>query len=131
METLDLIKLLIEGGVAAILGVGLVVVWRTWRSCEKDHKKELVAQAAQYKETIEYKNSVIEQLADQIENVSKQANTRLDRMIQMIADGGVGTQSVLSDNAAAMATNQLAIQDMKTELQQLRQSIDRILRGGG
>jgi chromosome segregation ATPase len=130
METLDLVKLLIEGGIAGILGTGLVVVWRTWRASVKRHGEELQRQGTDYQAVIDQKNKVIEQLANQVETITKNSGERLDRMVQMIADGGTATQGVLADNAAAMATNQQALQDVKGELLQLRQSVDRI-RGGG
>ncbi len=129
METFELVKTLIQGGIAGILGIGLVIVWKTWRDTEEKHAKELKQQAADYQITIENKNKIIEQLASLNENITKQANTRLDRMVQMIADGGVATQKVLAENAAAMAVNQIAITDMKEEIKQLRQAIERI-RGG-
>jgi hypothetical protein len=121
-------------GVASICFFMLMAVcWyfvKREKAVEQAHEAEKSQIRADFQAVIDQKNTVLEQLSTQIDHVTAQANTRLDRMVQMIADGGVATQGVLADNAAAMATNQQALQAVKNELQQLRNTVDRI-RGGG
>lgn len=115
--------------VASVLGFFLLgVCWyfiSREKKLDKAHEEEKKAIRAADQTIIDQKNEVIEKLADQIDHVTEQANTRLDRMVQMIADGAAGTQSVLSENAAAMAVQQQGLQELKSEIQQLRQDLNR------
>lgn len=115
--------------VASVLGLFLILMgWyfiRREKKQDEAHEKEKAQIRADNQVIITQKNEVIDKLAEQIDHISEQANTRLDRMVQMIADGGTGTQSVLADNAAAMAVQQQGLQELKSEIQQLRQDLNR------
>jgi hypothetical protein len=41
MEEISIIQTIVNGGPAVLLAVACVILWRTWRSDSREHKKEV------------------------------------------------------------------------------------------
>ena len=104
----------------------MAVCWyfvRREKAVETAHEDEKAQMRKDQLALLAQKDTVIEKLADQIDTVTEQSSLRGDRIIQMLADAGVRTEQVIADAASNMATNTQAVQDLRTDVLQLRNDV--------
>jgi uncharacterized membrane protein YhiD involved in acid resistance len=85
------------------------------KSCNKE-KADIRSDA---QTIIDEKTRVIGDLANRLNTATEESQKRMDKFVQMMADGAHRTEQVLTDNAVKMATLQQSIQDLRHEVRAL------------
>lgn len=85
-------------------------------ACDKE-KGQIRADA---QTIIDEKTRAIDDLVKRLNSATEDSRQRMDKFVQMMADGARRTEQVLSENAVKMATLQQTIQALQTEVQNLR-----------
>ena len=110
--------------VASVLGFFLILV--CWYFIKKEKTQaaacdtEKASIRADAQAIIDEKTRAIDDLVTHLNAATEDSHKRMDKFVQMMADGAQRTEQVLSDNAVKMATLQQSIQDLRQEVQTLR-----------
>jgi uncharacterized membrane protein YhiD involved in acid resistance len=117
--------------VATVMAFFLIMVCWYFIKKEKaladscDNEKKQIRSDAQT--IIDEKTRAIEDLVTRLNTATQESQKRMDRFVQMNADGALRTEQVLTDNAVKMATLQQSVNDLRDEIRTLRN----IIQSGG